>query len=384
MPPWQTWLSRGLAYLYSAVVVTGLLLVIPWPAVLRTDLVELHLLSATWALVATVPHLYVHLRGRLPALRVSPRLAGGLLLALVPTLVLAAFSIAFSPLAQLGAGGSWQPVGPRGAWMFRLLHLADGSLLAAGQGVYRSGDQGRSWTAEPAGDTLVFAVAQLPDGELLLGTADGLLRAPGPAGPYLPLAVPTPPITALYADPSAPSSIWIGGRGVWASTDGGDSWAPDVTGLIAQGTVWSLGRHGGLLSAGMTTGVYTQSSASAPWVRSLALNQVVSLDEGSGGLWASSMGGGLAVRRGGDWTLSDSVLAAHASGAIHVTSYADLGSGRSLATLMHGGVAESLDGGRSWSLLTAGFSAGPVWAALPLGQRLLLATDTGLFVYSWP
>ena len=384
MPQWQTWLSRGLAYLYGAVVATGVLLVFPWPAVLRTDLVDLHLLTATWALLATVPHLAVHLRGRIRALRVSPRLAGGLLLALVPTALLAAYPIAFSPLAELGAGGTLHPVGPRGAWMFRLLPLADGSLLAAGQGVYLSRDQGRNWTLEPSGNALVFAVTQLSDGELLLGTSDGLLRAPGPRGPYVPLAAPVPPVTALYDDPASPGSIWIGGHGVWSSTDAGVTWTPDVSGLIAQGTVWTLGRHAGLLTAGMSTGVYTQASPSTPWVRTLALSQVVSLDEGSGGLWASSMGGGLAVLRSGIWTFSDAGLAAHGNSAIHVTSYADLGSGRSLATLMSGGLAESLDGGRSWAQLTAAFPAGPVWAALPLGSRLLLATDTGLFVYTWP
>jgi hypothetical protein len=96
------------------------------------------------------------------------------------------------------------------------------------------------------------------------------------------------------------------------------------------------------------------------------------------------MGGGLAVRRDGAWTSSSSGLAAHGGSAIHVTSFADLGGGRSLATLMKGGLAESLDGGASWSQLTPAFTAGPVWAALPLGSRVLLATDTGLMLYAWP
>jgi hypothetical protein len=383
MPPWQRWLSRSLAYLYAAVVVTGLLLALPLPAVYRTALVNLHLLTAAWALLATVPHLLIHLRG-LAALLPSPRVTGGLLLVLLPALLLAAYPVAFSPLAELGSGGSWQPVGKPGNWTFRLLALPDGRLLALGDGVFVSADQGRTWNAEPAPSTLVFSASQLPDGSLVMGTADGLLVAPGADGPYTSVAVPSLPVTAVYADPAQPGRLWIGGHGIWASPDGGASWKPDVTGLVAQGTVWSLGRHGGVLTAGMTTGVYTQASDSSAWVRSLALNQVISLDEGAGGLWASSMGGGLAVRSGGGWRISDSGMASHGSSAIHVTSFTDLGSGRALATLMKGGVDESLDGGQSWFQLSPGFAPGPVWAALPLGPRLLVATDTGLFLYSWP
>ena len=383
MPPWQRWLSRSLAYLYGAVVVTGFLLAVPWPAPARMVLVNLHLLTAAWALLATVPHLAVHLRGRLSALRLTPRLAGGLLLVLVPALLMAALPVALSPLAQLGAGGSWRPVGSRGTWTFRLLRLPDGRLLAAGDGVWVSSDGGATWRSEPAPATLVFSIATEPGGGLLLGTSDGLLRAPGADGPYTELAAPTAPVTAVFADPLSPGRIWIGGHGIWTSS-GGAGWTPDVSGLVAQGTVWSIGRHDGVLTAAMTTGVYTQASPGAAWVRSLALNQVISLDEGAGGLWASSMGGGLAVRSGGAWRISDSGMASHGGRAVHVTSFTDLGSGRALATMMEGGVEESLDGGRSWYQLSPGFAPGPVWSALPAGSRLLVATDTGLFLYSPP
>lgn len=382
MSPWQRWLSRSLAYLYGAVVLTGLLLALPWPATFRTDLVNLHLLSAAWALLATLPHLVIHLRGRLGALRPDRRLIGGLLLVLLPALALTAVPVALSPLAELGSGGSWQPVGKAGGWMFRLLRLNDGRLLAAGAGVWVSADQGRTWSVAPTGPTLVFAVATLPGGGLLLGTSDGLLRSPGPDGPYTPVAVPSVPVTAVYVDPGTAGRILIGGHGIWASSDAGGHWSQDVNGLVAQGTVWSIGRHGGVLMAGMTTGVY--ESTPAGWRRTLALNQVISLDDGAGGLWASSMGGGLAEREAGSWRISDVGMASHGSSLVHVTSFTDLSSGHALATMMRGGVDESLDGGRSWFQLSPGFAPGPVWAALPLGSRILVATDSGLFLYNPP
>lgn len=382
-PAWQRWLSRALAFLYGGVLVSGLLLLPPWPAPVRGQLVNLHLLLAAWALVATVPHLFIHLRQRLPSVRFDARLAAGLLVVLLPAVALAALPVALSPLAQLGAGGSWTAVGKPGTWMFRVQRLPDGRLLAAGQGVWTSADGGRSWAAEPqAGQTLVFSEAVGPGGgPVYLGTADGLLMAPGVDGPYTSLAVPSVPVTAVYVDPADPTQVWIGGHGVWRSGDGGRHWAPAVEGLIAKGSVWSIGRHGGHLLAGSTTGVYELDGSR--WRRTLDLNQVVSLDDGQGGTWASSMGGGLAVLRNGSWTVSDAGMQSHGSTAIHVTGFAPLGSGRALATMMHGGVDESLDGGRSWYQLS-GFNPGPVWAALPIGSRVLVAADTGLFLYDPP
>jgi hypothetical protein len=90
------------------------------------------------------------------------------------------------------------------------------------------------------------------------------------------------------------------------------------------------------------------------------------------------------VLRDGRWTRSDAGMAAHGGAAIHVTGFRALGGGRALATLMHGGLDESLDGGRSWYQLSPGFDPGPVWAAQPLGSRILAASDSGLYVYRPP
>jgi len=384
LPPWQRWLSRSLAFAYLGVLASGLALVVPWPAPVRTGLVNLHLLLAAWALVASIPHVVVHLRWRLPEVRLDVRFNAALLLIAVVAVALAAFPVALSPLAAAGSGGHWSAVGPRGTWMFRFLQLADGRVLAGGDGLLMSSDAGRSWTAEPgAGQGLVFGLAVGPGGRpLYVATADGLLTAPGPEGPYTSISVPALPVTAVYPDPAG--TLWIGGHGVWRSEDGGAHWLPAVQGMTERGTVWALGRQGGVLMAGSTTGVYRQDGAG--WQRSLDLNQVISLDPGGdlGGIWASSMGGGLAVLRDGRWTQSDAGMAAHGGSAIHVTGFVALGGDRALATLMRGGLDESLDGGHSWYQLSPGFEPGAVWAALPFGSRILVATDTGLYRYEAP
>jgi len=385
LPPWQRWLSRSLAFAYLGVLASGLALAVPWPAPVRSSLVNLHLLLAAWALVATIPHVFVHMKGRLPEVRFDRRFTAGMLVIVLVAITLAAFPVAISPLAALGSGGRWSAVGAHGSWLFRLLRLSDGRLLAAGDGVFVSSDQGRTWIAEPgAGRGLVFAVATGPGGSpLYLGTANGLLTAPGPGGPYTTHAVPSLPVTAVYPDPTG--TLWIGGHGAWRSDDGGAHWTPAVQGMTERGTVWSLGRQAGVLMAAATTGVYQQEGA-AGWRRTMDLNQVISLDAGGalGGTWASSMGGGLAVLRNGRWAVSDAGMASHGGAAIHVTGFSALGNGRALATLMHGGVDESLDGGSSWYQLSPGFDPGPVWAALPLGSRILAATDTGLYLYQPP
>jgi len=385
LPPWQRWLSRSLAFAYLGVLVSGMTLVVPWPAPVRSALVNLHLLLAAWALIATLPHLAVHLKWRLPELRFDRRFNIAMLLIAGLAITLAAFPVSISPLAALGSGGQWSAVGPHGSWMFRLLRLSDGRLLAAGAGVYVSSDEGRTWTSEPgAGPGLVFAVATGAGGSpLYFGTADGLITAPGPEGPYTTLAVPSLPVTAVYPDPAG--TLWLGGHGVWRSDDGGATWTPAVQGMAERGTVWALGRQGGVLMAGGTTGVYQQLDPTG-WRRTLDLNQVISLDRGGdpAGTWASSMGSGLAVLREGRWTVSDAGMAVHGSSAIHVTGFTSLGSGRALATLMRGGVDESLDGGRSWYQLSPGFNPGPVWAALGLGSGILAATDSGLYLYQSP
>ena len=58
--------------------------------------------------------------------------------------------------------------------------------------------------------------------------------------------------------------------------------------------------------------------------------------------------------------------------------------GPALAATMLNGVAISHDGGQNWSELTAGLPRGAVWRVIQVDQRLIAATDHGIYEYHLP
>ena len=127
---WQHWLSLGLLALWGLVLVSGLLILLPWPAPLRQDIVELHLFGSVWAAVATMPHAVIYLRRRLPSAHVDRRLLAAVLLVLVPAAALIFIPRAVAPFSQLDAGQSWTEV--HNKYSYRLEELPDGRNLAMG------------------------------------------------------------------------------------------------------------------------------------------------------------------------------------------------------------------------------------------------------------
>lgn len=381
--PWQRWVSLGLLATYGGAVLSGLLLLLPWPAPWQPKLVDLHLLTATWAGVLTAIHAGRHLLGRFSPRMVDLRLAAGLALIALPAVSLLALPAAISPLARLGAGGGWQPVGPAGAFTSQVIRLPDGALVALGTGMWTSRDEGATWAPVPAaGDRLVRALATGPGGTpVYLGTDQGVLIAAALAGPYRATAL-TGLIETVMVDTDDPSRIWAGGAGTWMSPDAGATWVPASTGLVPRGRIWSIHAFGGTVYAGGTTGIYRWTGAA--WQPVSSMSGVYSLDPGPGGeIWASSMGQGLAVLRDGRWQPSNEGLRrhGHAGGAAHVDGFTALADGRAVAATMDSGVAASTDGGATWSELTPGWRPGDVWRVTTSARGLLAATDTGLYLY---
>lgn len=418
---WQRWLSLGLVLIYGGVLVSGLLLLLPWPSPVARQLVNLHLMTALWAAVMSAAHAFRYLRNRFAAGMMDARLVAVVVLMLIPGMALLAAPRAAGPLTQSGAGASWQKVGPHSAFVYRLLRLPDGELLASGVGtelarhtwyseaLWTSADEGRTWSAVPGftDSSIRTLAAGLGGTPVYLGTERGVWMATAGRGPYRQLSLQSS-IVSLLVDPADPRHVLAGGTGLWNSRDGGDTWAADDAGLIREGIIWTLASFDGVIYAGGTTGVYRRTEAG--WERVSSQQGVYSLDAGShGDIWASSMGYGLEVLRDGRWVREDAGLAGHgeasalsmrgrsmtamlASGTpvghggreVHVDGFTWLGPTRAVEATMDDGVAVSTDGGASWSSLSPGFQPGGVWQVLPVKGGLLAATSTGLFLYVTP
>lgn len=379
---WQRWISFALLGGYGAVFASGVVLLFPWPATVRRDFVDLHLMTAVWAGVITLVHVGVYLRRRLPAGLIDRRLVAGVAVLLLPGFALVALPVALSPLSQLRAGGTWTSVGPAGALAFHLMRLPDGRILSVGQGAAVSSDDGVRWQAVSGLDGQLLLAAATSDGlPIYVGGPGGLFNASRAEGSYVAVKTPAGIVDSIFIDPLG-GSIWIGGHGVWTSSDQGASWAAAGQGVIPRGSIWAFARYQGQLYAAGSTGVYRL--ADATWQRVLDLPEVVSLTEGGNGLWATSMGGGMAVLREGRWSVSNSGLAAHGGGAIHQTSFVALEGNKEFAGSMDKGMWESLDRGASWYPMSPEFRPGSIWQILTVRGGLLAATDKGLYRYALP
>jgi hypothetical protein len=385
---WHHWLSLALLGLWALVFVSGVLILVPWPATWRQDIVEVHVFASVWASIATLPHAVIYLRRRLPSARIDRRLVAAALTILVPGAIAGLVPRAAAPFSELDAGQSWATV--QNLYAYRLEPLPDGRIVATGFGLRISDDGGFHWrSVGDLGDQFVYSLVTGPGGKpAYAGTTDGLLWAPDVDGPYRPLGLQSQSVDSVFVDPSSPSTIWAGGRGVWLSTDGGGTWTTPVDGMLQQGSVFVIGRYKGDLYAGTSTGLYRWDGAG--WHMVLNQPAIISLEYGAdtSTLWACSMGGGLYVDRGGTWVRSDSGMLVHKHpgglDGIHVTAFLALDRHRSLAGTMTRGLAESLDGGSSWYSPSPGFSPGEIWDLLRVGDHVLVSSDTGIYVGRFP
>jgi hypothetical protein len=200
--PWQRWLSWSMLVLYTAVFLTGVLLLLPIRGQAYADLVQLHLLTSVWALPLTTWHAWHYRAGALPYLRrwarglAHRRFWLGMALLLVPLPVLVADAAPVSQLSAVFGGSSWAPVGAlRGRHLDSIARAPDGALVAAGDALYISHD-GVVWLRVdlPTSDTPALSVGQ-----------------PSASNQHArhqhSQAAPASPITALAV---APSQVFVG------------------------------------------------------------------------------------------------------------------------------------------------------------------------------
>ena len=130
-------------FVYFAVFVSGVVLLLPLAIDIRNKLVVAHLLAAVWSVPAAARFVWHSRRQVTPTVVSAHRrqLAGRLWLAIaIVTLPAAAFLVApraLGPSSQIGVGQTWTTAALDGVFIDRLLHGPSGrGMVACGDGLY--------------------------------------------------------------------------------------------------------------------------------------------------------------------------------------------------------------------------------------------------------
>ena len=317
------------------------------------------------------------------------------------------------PLANWAGSNVWTSLGLQGNIITALaIDPSTPTTLYAGtgySGIFKSDDQGNSWTAinngisgmrvgvlciDPSNPNTVYA---LIDGVLFRTTNAGTSWIPWESG------LAGRPIMTLTIDPSTPTTLYVGvyRSGVFKSTDGGATWVQEDTQVVGRlnfsalavapsdpATLYATGSCGGVMQS--TNGGMTWSerndglqSGPAPCVGALAIDPSASntIYVGNGGLGVfKSTDGGMswiAANSGfSDYALVSSIAI---DPSVPTTIYAAPNGG------LLDGVFRSADGGQTWAMMNAGltWSSVQVLAIDPSDSSVLYAGTNGGGIFSY-
>lgn len=267
---------------------------------------------------------------------------------------------------------------------------------AAGGGIFRSVDAGRTWALAGLQGEAVRALEQSASHpELLIaGTRSGVFRSNDGGDNWLRISPAGDPelrnIDSLAIDPRDPRVIYAGTYHLpWKTTDAGATWVPIAAGLIDDSDIMSLRidrQNPARLFASACSGIYRSENAAAQWVKLQGIPYAArrtqtlvqdpqdprSLYAGTTeGLWVSSDSGETWARvTPADWVIN-SVAIVQAAGAQGA---------RIILGAEQQGVLLSDDTARTFTPSNAGFSHRVVadLAGDPRAPQHLLARVAGL------
>jgi len=187
------------------------------------------------------------------------------------------------------SGAHWSLLGRAGARLDSVITAIvvdprDGNVLfasswtrdsAAGGGVFRSTDGGRTWSAAGlAGQAVRALVMALSDPNMLVaGTLDGVYRSLDASKSWERISPQHHEelrnLDSLAVDPRDPQIIYAGTFHLpWKTSDGGRTWRPIHNGMIDDSDVMSLlidGANPQLLYASACSGIYRSDDSAAQW-----------------------------------------------------------------------------------------------------------------------
>ncbi len=236
-----------------------------------------------------------------------------------------------------------QTNGPYGNSIYCFAVSGTNLFAGAYEGVYRSTNNGTSWTAVNAGLRHGYVYALAASGSNLFAAVESL----GESG------------------------------GVFLSTDMGASWAPANAGLPANTFIYTLTAGDSNIFAGTDKGVFQYRHNSAQWTAVITSvpDDVLSLAVSGTHLMAGMRNGAIirSTNYGATWTSVDIGLSAECS----VNSIAISGSTIFVGT--SGGVYRSTDNGTTWNPAYAGLPDSAAGKIVVTGSYLFANTANGVF-----
>lgn len=148
---------------------------------------------------------------------------------------------------------------------------------AAGGGVFRSGDGGRTWSAAGLAGQAVRALAMAPSDPdvLVAGTLDGVYRTQNASKTWERISpeqhAELRNLDSLAIDPHDPQTIYAGTFHLpWRTADGGRTWHPIHQGMIDDSDVMSLmidEADSRLIYASACSGIYRSNDSAVQWTK---------------------------------------------------------------------------------------------------------------------
>jgi hypothetical protein len=275
----------------------------------------------------------------------------------------------------------WTRTGDTKGNHVQCLAQSAGYLFAGswGGGIYRSSDNGITWTPSNSGllVSVIYAFGTTP-GWVFAGTASGggVFRSSDNGGTWQLAMTGLPSNLTVYGfatvEDSGRTNLFIAAyNAVYRSTDNGANWTASRTGAT---TVRAIGTLGNQVFTGGTEGVYRTTNLGATWARAdsgMAKNYVSAFTSAGSTIYATVYSGGVYKSTDGGifWT----------SAGLGTRNLWSLASTDSVvyAGEYQKGVYRTTNGGSTWTSL--GPSGMTVQALLAGGSRVFAGTWAGVY-----
>ena len=263
------------------------------------------------------------------------------------------------------------------------LAIKDSIIFAAGGGMYRSTDDGVSWTTIQNGlgygETTVSGLA-ITEGKVLASTFAGVAFSTDNGDNWSDLVGTDQTNGVTNCVAAIDSTVLIGWNGgVIRSTDDGRSWI-EGSSWISTSTTFCFVGDSSRIYAGTTTGVHLSSDGGVTWApinNGLPGNQVFSMATEGTILFATTYSHGVyrSIDSGASWTSAS-------AGIVQSEVNSIAGSGPNIyAVLEYDSLYSSTDNGTTWTADTS-LHTGGIISSTVIGQEVYAMTHSGIFISS--